>query len=362
MKAERDALRLSNGDYARKILEREIAVKAEEARWRQTRALQERRVRELTGRCKDLEEQVSNWKTRALNAERMVNALTEKCKNTEVSLAAESRRAQELEQRITNLEQQNLTLAQQLAVAEDRAAQAEEHTRGAQSLLEQGQSHWIVSPDEIQLSGVPLGTGGWAEVKIGQFRGTNVAVKSLHTIILTPHNRNLFMREMTIAARVRHPNLVQFIGATTEGHPMILMELMPTSLRGILESHERVGRLSDQQIISIATDIARALNYMHLTKPYPIIHRDISSANVLMEENKAAAGWKAKLSDYGSANFVHQLKTHAPPTPHQSRSCRKNNPLKWTCSALVCCSSRCLHTNSQTRKNVKKCSPKSLTH
>ena len=170
---------------------------------------------------------------------------------------------------------------------------------------------------------------------------------------------------MTIAARVRHPNLVQFIGATTEGHPMILMELMPTSLRGVLESHERVGRLSDQQIISIATDVARALNYMHLLKPYPIIHRDISSANVLMEENKAAAGWKAKLSDYGSANFVHQLKTHAPgspPTPHQSRSCQKNNPPKWTCSASECCSSKCLHTSFQTRKNVKKCSPKSLTH
>ena len=151
MKAERDALRLSNGDYARKISEREIAVKAEEARWRQTCALQERRVRELIGRCKDLEEQVSNWKTPALNAERMVDTLTEKCKNPEVSLAAESRRAQELEQRITNLEQQNLTLTQQLAVAEDRAAQTEEHTREAQSLIEQGQSHWIVSPEVCQL-------------------------------------------------------------------------------------------------------------------------------------------------------------------------------------------------------------------
>ena len=80
-----------------------------------------------------------------------------------------------------------------------------------------------------------LGTGGWCEVKIGVFRGTKVAVKSLHQMIISEYNLELFSREMDTASRVRHPNLLQFIGATRVGNPMVLTELMPTSLRKKLQ-------------------------------------------------------------------------------------------------------------------------------
>ena len=75
-----------------------------------------------------------------------------------------------------------------------------------------------------------LGTGAWGEVKVGIFRGTTVAVKCLHEMILSEYNLDLFCREMDIASCVRHPNLLQFIGATRVGNPMVLTELMPTSL------------------------------------------------------------------------------------------------------------------------------------
>ena len=58
----------------------------------------------------------------------------------------------------------------------------------------------------------------------------------------------------------------------------------------------------------------RALNYLHQMQPDPIIHRDISSANVLLEP-LADQHWRAKVTDYGSVHFQQQLKTHNPGSP-----------------------------------------------
>ena len=68
------------------------------------------------------------------------------------------------------------------------------------------------------------------------------------------------------------------------------------------------------QINSISLDVARALNYLHLMQPSPIIHRDISSANVLLEPGPNNS-WRAKVSDYGSVNLLERLSTGAPGNP-----------------------------------------------
>ena len=79
-----------------------------------------------------------------------------------------------------------------------------------------------------------------------------VAAKSLYQAIRSGYYQRLFIREMNMAARVRHPNLVQFIGACMEGDMVILTELLPTSLRRELE---REGyRMSPQQLLSISLD------------------------------------------------------------------------------------------------------------
>ena len=85
------------------------------------------------------------------------------------------------------------------------------------------------------------------------------------------------------------------------GTAIILMELMPTSLHQELEK----SLLSHLQIIKIATDVSAALNNLHLWTP-PILHRDVSSPNVLLEPSGNGI-WKAKLSDYGSANLVQSI-------------------------------------------------------
>ena len=146
-------------------------------------------------------------------------------------------------------------------------------------------------------------------VKVAMFRGIRVAAKVLHQVILSVYNQKLFIREMTIAAKIRHPNLLLFIGATREGEAIILTELMPTSLQKELERSD----MQREETISIAQDVACALRYLHQWRHSPIIHRDISSANVLLEPLRN--GWRAKVSDYGSANFMNSIKTAAPGNP-----------------------------------------------
>ena len=73
-------------------------------------------------------------------------------------------------------------------------------------------------------------------------------------------------------------------------------------------------RLSLEHLLSFATDVARALNYVHNMTPDPIIHRDFSSANVLLQPTPDG-GWLAKVSDYGTANFQSQLQTENPGSP-----------------------------------------------
>ena len=169
---------------------------------------------------------------------------------------------------------------------------------------------WKVEREEVNLSELELGSGGWASVKVAEFRGLQVAAKCLHSSIISEYNQRLFLREMHIGATLRHPHLVQFIGATWEGEAMILTELMTTSLRAILQR----GPLNTEQISSVSRHVASALNYMHLMRPDPILHRDVSSANILLNLGPNNT-WIAKLSDYGSANFARLVASPGPGNP-----------------------------------------------
>ena len=166
---------------------------------------------------------------------------------------------------------------------------------------------WVIQREEVDLYGNILGRGGWGIVCEGTFRGCQVAVKQIHELILSPHNRRLFEREMSIASSCHHPNLLLFVGATNDdGSPLFVTELLDTSLREVLCQRT----LKEYEIVSLALDVAKGLSYLHLKKPLPIIHRDISSSNVLLWRRDER--WRAKLSDFGAANFMRQYMTPNP--------------------------------------------------
>lgn len=212
----------------------------------------------------------------------------------------------------TALEQTVKRLQLQCAEERDRHVSIERDLQLALSttqaevseLLRSGTRDWILLREEITLGRKVLGKGAWGIVNEGMFRGCKVAVKKIHDLILSDHNRRSFEREMNIASRCRHPNLLQFIGATNDdGSPLFVTELLDTCLRRLLSERE----LTPKEVLNLTLDIAKGLNYLHLNKPLPIIHRDISSANVLLWRRGEC--WRAKLSDYGAANFMRRCMT-----------------------------------------------------
>ena len=205
---------------------------------------------------------------------------------------------------LTEIFQQQLT--DQLA--EQRRMIQEEIQQQFQAILQQVQSlqpSWSIAQHHLQVTTQVLGRGAWGEVRVGTYQGTRVAVKKIHDVIISNHNRKLFEREMFVASRVRHPHLVLFIGAVTTGNLTIVSELMETSLRKLLEEN----KLKASNLLPISKDVACALAYLH-SLPDPIVHRDVSSANVLL--NAKQDGWCAKLGDFGSANFLAKLGTVGP--------------------------------------------------
>ena len=141
----------------------------------------------------------------------------------------------------------------------------------------------------------------------GRYQGQEVAVKQIHREILRDkHIMDEFKREVGIMATIQHPNLVRFIAAVFDERveqlretPLLVLELLHTNLRDAYKDFD----LSPSKSVPIFRDIAYGLHYLH-EHSKPIIHRgDVSAPNILLESLPGEM-WRAKLSDFGSANFL----------------------------------------------------------
>ena len=215
-------------------------------------------------------------------------------------LRAKRKEVGELEKELNDREQDYIKLQRDLS-------EAKEQLNKCDSLLTTRE--WLISRDEIEIMNEKfLGEGSYGKVFKGRYRRFVVAVKELKCLsTTTPRERDLFQREMDIASRCRHPCLLQFIGATQdEKTPLIVTEILESSLRKLLGKRQ----LSEKEIVVISLDVAHALNYLHQRKPKAIVHRDVSSANVLLWKQNGE--WRGKLGDYGTVKFLQEIMTVAP--------------------------------------------------
>ena len=284
-----------------------------------------RQFRELQEREQSAQRQLTESRQREQNLQGQLRELQEREQSSQRQLTELQQREQNLQRQLREVQEQEQNSQRQLRESQQREENSQRQLRNCQEQVSglqlslstaqltinefrsQETRDWVITRDEIQITDKCLGRGGWGSVNEGTYCGCTVAVKQIHELILSPHNINLFEREMNIAAKCRHPHLLQFIGATKdEGTPMFVTELMEKSLRTLLDQRQ----LSETEIRTISLDVARALNYLHQKKPEPIIHRDVSSANVLLW--RQGEQWRGKVSDYGTANFIQQTMTVAP--------------------------------------------------
>ena len=272
---------------------------------RQQEANLERQLSEMRQRREEnLQRQLREMREREENLQRQLRETQQREQNSQRQL---SEMKQNSQRQLREMQQREENLRRQLRERDQEVNELESALRTTSEQQQQETCDWVISRDEIQMTNKCLGRGGWGSVYEGVYCGCTVAVKQIHDLILSPHNILLFEREMNIASKCRHPHLLQFIGATNdEGNPLFVTELMEKSLRALFEQRQ----LAETEIRVISLDVARAINYLHQKKPKPIIHRDVSSANVLLWQQ--GDQWRGKVSDYGTANFMQQTMTVAP--------------------------------------------------
>ena len=189
--------------------------------------------------------------------------------------------------------------------------------RSLEFLLNKLQLSKVTSTDEV------IGRGAYGKVIKVYVHGTLCAAKEIHPLLIdnvSPQEfetiRKSFYNECINASQIHHPNVVQMLGIYWPVNqpqatlPWLVMELMETSLKRFLEKHEQV-KVPLHFKLSILVDVAQGLEYLH---GQDIIHRDLSSNNVLLTKHLVA-----KIADLGVAKGIAQstkkTQTKAPGTP-----------------------------------------------
>ncbi|CAK9137259.1 unnamed protein product [Ilex paraguariensis] len=149
-----------------------------------------------------------------------------------------------------------------------------------------------------------IGQGGFASVYYGELRGEKAAIKKMDM-----QASKEFLAELKVLTHVHHLNLVRLIGYCVEGSLFLVYEYIENgNLSEHLRGSERQPLLWSTRL-QIALDSARGLEYIHEHTVPVYIHRDIKSANILIDEN-----FRAKVADFGLTKLTEvgstSLQTH----------------------------------------------------
>ncbi|KAK8943309.1 Serine/threonine-protein kinase EDR1 [Platanthera guangdongensis] len=160
---------------------------------------------------------------------------------------------------------------------------------------------WSIDFSELTV-GTRVGIGFFGEVFRGIWNGTDVAIKVFLEQDLTAENMEDFCNEISILSRLRHPNVILFLGACMRPpHLSMVTEYMEMgSLYYLIHMSGQKKKLSWRRRLKMLRDICRGLMYIHRMK---IVHRDLKSANCLV--NKHAV----KICDFGLSRLMKDVPT-----------------------------------------------------
>eukprot|EP00252_Welwitschia_mirabilis_P006836 TRINITY_DN17744_c0_g1_i1.p1 TRINITY_DN17744_c0_g1~~TRINITY_DN17744_c0_g1_i1.p1 ORF type:complete len:785 (-),score=139.45 TRINITY_DN17744_c0_g1_i1:397-2751(-) len=141
--------------------------------------------------------------------------------------------------------------------------------------------------------GEQIGQGSCGTVYHGLWYGSDVAVKVFSEQEYSRELIETFRKEVALMKRLRHPNILLFMGAVTSPERLcIVTEFLPRGSLFRLLQRNTPG-MDWKRRIRMALDVARGMNYLHRLSP-PIIHRDLKSSNLLVDKN-----WTVKVGDFG---------------------------------------------------------------
>ena len=172
----------------------------------------------------------------------------------------------------------------------------------------------------VRLTGRRIGAGAYGSVDEVEIPGATCAAKKIHDIfqdrseipeVEIRRASRQFVVECQLMSSLRHPHIVQFLGVCFlpgSRLPALVMERLLTSLHELLDPETEAETPDTKPYIplglkcSILRDVAQGLSFLHSHAP-PIIHRDLSARNVLLD-----SAMVAKIADLGVARIVPSLR------------------------------------------------------
>ncbi|XP_043720102.1 U-box domain-containing protein 33-like [Telopea speciosissima] len=142
-----------------------------------------------------------------------------------------------------------------------------------------------------------IGEGGYGCVYKGEIFNRSVAIKKLH-----PYNmqcQSEFQQEVLVLSKLRHPNLVNLIGACSDAWSLVYEYLPNGSLQDHLFRKRNTPPLTWKTRTRIAAKISSALLFLHSSKPEKIIHGDLTPENILLD-----SCFNCKIGDFGICRLV----------------------------------------------------------
>ncbi|KAF8020513.1 hypothetical protein BT93_G1051 [Corymbia citriodora subsp. variegata] len=148
-----------------------------------------------------------------------------------------------------------------------------------------------------------IGVGGHGSVyKVQLQTGETVAVKKFKEVVeVKISSRKAFEREIHALTEARHRNIIKLHGfCSSSRYSFLVYEFLELgSLKDVLNDEERITAFDWNKRVNVIKGVANALSYMHHDCSPPIAHRDVSSKNILLDEQ-----YEAHVSDFGTAKVL----------------------------------------------------------
>ncbi|KAL6963654.1 Serine/threonine-protein kinase sty46 [Sarracenia purpurea var. burkii] len=143
-----------------------------------------------------------------------------------------------------------------------------------------------------------VASGSYGDLYKGTYHSQEVAIKILKPERVDSNLQKEFAQEVFIMRKVRHKNVVQFIGACTKPPSLCIVTEYMSGGSVYDYLHKERGTFKLPALLRVAIDISKGMNYLHQNN---IIHRDLKAANLLMDENQVV-----KVADFGVARVKAQ--------------------------------------------------------
>lgn len=155
-----------------------------------------------------------------------------------------------------------------------------------------GTDVWEIDPQFLKFES-KVASGSYGDLYKGTYCSQEVAIKILKTERLNTELQKEFAQEVYIMRKVRHKNVVQFIGACTKPPNLCIVTEFMSGGSVYDYLHKQRGTFKLPSLLKVAIDVSKGMNYLHQNN---IIHRDLKAANLLMDENEVV-----KVADFGVA-------------------------------------------------------------